>query len=244
MEDSGWRKTPDHTGLPPSSILDPPSSFYPSRYTPGVRRLLRILFRAATIVSAVLCAAAAAGWVRSYWRGEVVRWERAGREGSVTRHDGWWVDSAAGSVAVGHSAYRRPLRRRDVDSPWEREYRSSEHPRPPDARYDSLASENPRTIMGAQYARWRVGVVIDAASRLLTPHAEYDGWMLILPYWMPTAALALLPAVAAVREVAGRRRRAAAGLCPACGYDCRVTSAGGRCPECGTVQGGGATDER
>ena len=47
-------------------------------------------------------------------------------------------------------------------------------------------------------------------------------------------ALSLLPAAPLVLRTLARRRRrgrAAAGLCPDCGYDVRATS--GRCPECG-----------
>ena len=55
------------------------------------------------------------------------------------------------------------------------------------------------------------------------------------PDWVVIPTAAALPLGWAV-GVARRRRRAArnaaAGLCPACGYDLRIHS--GRCPECGT----------
>ena len=54
-----------------------------------------------------------------------------------------------------------------------------------------------------------------------------------VPWW----ALALPPLVAAggLWWWAGRsRRRAAVGMCPACGYDLRATP--GRCPECGRAE--------
>ena len=54
-----------------------------------------------------------------------------------------------------------------------------------------------------------------------------------LPYWMPLAATAVLPALWAWRANVRRRRqrRIAAGLCLDCGYDLRATP--DRCPECG-----------
>ena len=53
--------------------------------------------------------------------------------------------------------------------------------------------------------------------------------------WVVAGAALVLPAVRMVRRVRwarARQRRAAAGRCPACGYDLRATP--GRCPECGT----------
>jgi predicted RNA-binding Zn-ribbon protein involved in translation (DUF1610 family) len=73
-----------------------------------------------------------------------------------------------------------------------------------------------------------------------------------MPYWM-LASAALLPAPFAARRIWRRRRarrRAAAKLCPACGYDLRVQLAlsegsgsngrasPGRCPECGAEPAG------
>jgi hypothetical protein len=53
-------------------------------------------------------------------------------------------------------------------------------------------------------------------------------WSVVVPTFIPSG-LALL----VWRRRRRRRLRAAAGLCPACGYDLRATP--GRCPECGTV---------
>ena len=51
-------------------------------------------------------------------------------------------------------------------------------------------------------------------------------------YWLVTALLGVAPAVRVV-AVWRRRRRAAIGQCPTCGYDLRATP--DRCPECGGV---------
>jgi hypothetical protein len=57
----------------------------------------------------------------------------------------------------------------------------------------------------------------------------------VLPYWLPTLATALLPALALRRAYSTRRQRLRAQhrLCLVCGYDLRATP--DRCPECGTV---------
>jgi hypothetical protein len=56
-----------------------------------------------------------------------------------------------------------------------------------------------------------------------------------IPLWMPTVLTAIFPlylgSQAWLRSPS--RRRAAAGRCPACGYDLRATPQ--RCPECGRV---------
>jgi hypothetical protein len=58
---------------------------------------------------------------------------------------------------------------------------------------------------------------------------------LTVPWWFLTLLFAVAPAVALRRRWrVRRRRRLVAGLCPACGYDCRATP--DRCPECGTVR--------
>jgi hypothetical protein len=56
---------------------------------------------------------------------------------------------------------------------------------------------------------------------------------LYLPHWFVLIVLAAcsVPIVNRLRRAVRARRRASAGQCPACGYDCRATP--GRCPECG-----------
>jgi len=59
-------------------------------------------------------------------------------------------------------------------------------------------------------------------------------WLASAPLWSVAMLLSLLPLARGVGLYRQRRRRrlAATGHCPRCGYDLRATP--GRCPECGT----------
>ena len=58
---------------------------------------------------------------------------------------------------------------------------------------------------------------------------------LFVPHWFVLIVLGGLsaPLINQIRRTGRARRRAAAGLCPVCGYDQRATP--GQCPECGMV---------
>jgi hypothetical protein len=57
-------------------------------------------------------------------------------------------------------------------------------------------------------------------------------WAAVIPWWVLSPPLALLPALWLRRRFIARRRRAK-GLCLKCGFDLRATPV--RCPECGAV---------
>lgn len=99
-----------------------------------------------------------------------------------------------------------------------------------------------RTEFSPTIRTWRPGpgVVYEAND----PAAD-DGYYhrsLTVPLWAATAAASVLPAAWFFAWGRHRRRlrRAAGGLCAACGYDLRATPRAGeallsRCPECGAV---------
>jgi hypothetical protein len=63
------------------------------------------------------------------------------------------------------------------------------------------------------------------------PWPPPPGVAVSLPYWLLAVVIGTWPAARVIVRV--RRRRAAPGLCPTCGYDLRATPE--RCPECGAV---------
>jgi hypothetical protein len=60
--------------------------------------------------------------------------------------------------------------------------------------------------------------------------SQGKSWYVILPLWIPTAALGFVGAQVWRRPVR-RLWRLRRGCCPACGYDLRASRE--RCPECG-----------
>jgi hypothetical protein len=77
--------------------------------------------------------------------------------------------------------------------------------------------------MGFWSARITVGPQGSAVAR---------GRAVAAPLWAVALVCAVLPALWLAEARRAKRRRRAAGLCPACGYDLRASS--DCCPECGT----------
>ena len=178
----------------------------------------RLLLNLLTLLSLLICVAAAAGWVRSRWytqqavvtfgdetfsavlaRGEVVAAWATG-----------WAEYGRRSGQKTRGVSQQPLER----SP----YRTG------------VVSPMDRHALGFG---WRHRVDRDP-----------DGTMIFrvvaAPCWAVMAVALLLPA-ARVALAVRRRRRLRAGHCRRCGYDLRATP--DRCPECGedAVAGGVAT---
>ena len=178
-----------------------------------MRRLARHLFTLCAAASLLLCVAACGLWVRSYRPGDAVSYDRRGR---WSAHDRAGLTLARGHVIVGvtenWTAAPEGWRRRDL-SP---------------AEAEGVGYMVPRGAWNAAGFWYERGV--RTAGPFGPVHRPY--WWAAFPLWAPTVVTAICPAVWLAARVRARRRTAA-GLCPACGYDLRATP--GRCPECGTV---------
>ena len=192
-----------------------------------MKRLRRILLNAATALSLLLCVATAVLWVRSYWATDNV--SRA-----VVRDDGnTWESAWAGATAGrgGLYVYRVDAGPLTDRSPAALSSARSSHPA--GLGWQWHVAEDPsdprRWEPPASLSQW-LGFRRDrAVYRTAIPERVAS---VTLPLWAIAFATGALPAWrATAARVRRLRRRATAGLCPACGYDCRATPE--RCPECG-----------
>jgi len=194
-----------------------------------VKRLFRVLLNAATVLSLLLCAATVLLWVRSYFASDWYCFP-ARRVVGDDRKEDWglatqlvirsnrgkvqflWQETAAHRAEPTGRASTRPApglmsRQRTLSTDWSWQFGGVE-------RFHRLP--NRQQVANGSYL-----------------FLGFDD--LTLPWWMATAAAAILPGVWVVR-VPGRLRRLRRlrnRLCSKCGYDLRATP--GRCPECGTV---------
>ena len=173
--------------------------------------------RVSAILSAfslVLCVAATALWVRSYYVRDIVAIGLKGGHSHIAQSilGRLHIQSALSGKSSGgfsHTSDRLS----------------------PEAVWHGGMSSYPLVV------RWRLGFVFQTYTRYRMGFEQPSGGfvtrhrLIIIPYWCPAAAFALAPAVWVVcwRR---RRRQHRAGLCPRCGYDLRASKE--RCPECGT----------
>ena len=178
-----------------------------------MRRLARILLNALTVLSLLLFVATVALWVRSGYAADVWTWGQGSRE--------YWVRSDWGRLGLMSVSDATPRRAHETSS-------GGYHSVPPGPVLRS------RDWLGVNVSRGQ-----GMPGRTMGPTLKVTGSG---PYWsvrVPHPLLALVLTWPVVRYCLHRlrrraaRKRLAAGLCPACGYDLRATPE--RCPECGTI---------
>ena len=192
------------------------------------RRLLNIL----TILSALLCVAVVALWVRSYFASDTIQHASVTMTTSGFR---WWsrgVNTCKGVVSAGiiRSDYAEVL----TPQPNADAYQASLA----ELRGYSLRTRE-QPWLSRPAADWRMqgdhplnrwGFIWQSPD-LNTPTHRMVGVSASAPYWFLLLILSLPLAPRLVRRLRPRPRGAT--LCPSCGYDLRATPA--RCPECGAA---------
>jgi hypothetical protein len=165
------------------------------------RRLLNLL----TLLSLLLCIAAAAVWVRGLWAGDVISRRAMTDDGIYTVITEWTFETANGDVQLDHSWQKLPTK--DAGFAW-----------PHGATWDRVVFDPVRTW----WTRFAFGSEFggDPSNSVASYRVEF-------PFWLPVVVFGLGPARWLFR---GLRRRPP-GRCPVCGYDLRATP--DRCPECG-----------
>jgi hypothetical protein len=191
------------------------------------RRLLNLM----TSLSLLLCVAAVALWVRSFFVQDVLRWATTRDVGGDVRRTTYEVFSVRGHnvLRVQSNTYTpqefdrlvRPIDESLTPPQRSHWYTTGTH----QFRFNYNPDVRGRTFwvwLGFRYSHR----VHDSSP----PSPGFTEAR--LPHWLVALAAAVLPA-AWCRDRWRSRRRRGAGLCPSCGYDLRATPE--RCPECGTV---------
>ena len=169
------------------------------------RRLLNNLL---TVLSLLLCVAAAALWVRSLWTADIVHFVPSDSEPGGNRCWSYRLASAFPSIHF---------------QVW--------HKRP-----DASLRLPPPGFSHERHKRPRSGIIPGSAARRLGLGCAATEWWVAC--WVPLWVVAVVAAVLSAARTASwagscrRVRRLQRNQCPGCGYDLRATP--GRCPECGT----------
>ena len=209
-----------------------------------MRRPARIRRPAATTLSLPLLIATLALWIRSYRTIDVVTHATHRVRRAVSGGGGLFLESLV--LVRDARPWRtsdRPTTRSTLDL--------SQWPGPTPLATTRLLRSVTRpydrtTLHAAAWGPWwntllpgvaEIEMLASGTYNNATGNAdEYQlvGRRLWLPYWLPAAITALLPAYRAA-SLLRRRRRKRLTLCPTCGYDLRMTP--DRCPECGATPG-------
>jgi hypothetical protein len=180
-----------------------------------MRRALRILLKAATVLSLVLYIAVMVLWFRSYSTADTFAHASKGSPARAIS-----LKSEHGGISLMLSIYN--FRASKGEWAWQTA-EPNDYPRLPQALADA-ASGDDRIWGKGKFQCYRMTLKLGAARVGL--HA------LVMPHWAWIIACLLLPCVRAVALLRSRSR-AGSGRCLACGYDLRATPE--RCPECGTI---------
>ena len=184
----------------------------------------RTLFAITSLLSLLLCLAAAAMCARSFWRHDSVSFTRCrlaktGWVGTQVKLESLHGELIWDHVRVDFMPGQQPP-----------EYYRNRI-RGPD--WASVPARQSRIDLRGQPLGWAgIGAV---ALPSANSAATYTLTSIAIPYWLVVLVAALLPGRSVVRYGRYRYRRAfKPGVCSSCGYDLRGSP--DRCPECGAAQ--------
>jgi hypothetical protein len=173
-----------------------------------VKRVLRILLNAATVLSLLLCVATVALWVRGYFYQDGFGYTR--KAGGQFRS--WGLSNFGGSVI--YMSASGALTRRDPEPGWT--WGSGAK------RADSFL------VRWSHYGFWGFSSnMYGGAADGGIPFTQAG-----VPHWFIVLITGMLPAGRGIRFWL-RNRRNYGTFCRKCGYDLRATP--DRCPECGAI---------
>jgi hypothetical protein len=186
-----------------------------------MRRFRQWLLKIFTGFSLLICVVTAACWIRSYYRADDIRWADPAYSSYVdpTYYRTLGVYSSYGGIVAWVHWQTGPPRHEMAAGSgfiWIRVLGFKHYP----------WNEKSSRFLGFQFTK---------SSPPMNPNADHriSEFAVTIPWAAPLVTSLALPSVAAISRLRrrARGRRAAAGLCPKCGYDLRATP--DRCPECG-----------
>lgn len=184
-----------------------------------IRRLTNFL----TLCSLLLCAAAAALWLRGEYRSDWLTHTRIVERNGFTDVREWAISTSAGVVQVG----RQDNRLRQGPGPNRLNYGGF------DWETHAVAVPVFRSKASPTLAN-RLGFAWVAAQSAGADGGTQQRWRVGFPHWAAVLAFAAAPLVWLRRRL---RRPAPPGHCRGCGYDL-TGNVSGACPECGKAATG------
>jgi hypothetical protein len=198
-----------------------------------MRRPLRILLNAATVLSLLLCVSTIVVLVRSYFVSDEFEWFH--RENPFERRSRWDPVGYTREIEVARGGIRLTASHefRSVVEGWYRLGTEFNWTHSSPAVYPLYTFSDP--LKHTSYSALGIQVVTPKASE----DEKRGDIVWVRSVTIPLSAVACFTLILPLLRVRSwrvtrlRRMRQRSGACPRCGYDLRATP--DRCPECGTV---------
>jgi len=197
-----------------------------------MKRMRRIIFNAATVLSLLLCVLTVVIWMRSYRHGWGACYASQGRHKYA-------LDIAYGQIVASDTDLTATVERRPAA------FSAGWYKLDGDEFDEAMWRMVTFPDDEQRFSGW--GFAADSGRRVYCFASSVDAFatggsvplrVLALPLWFVAVLLAITPLVK-LRSLMQLFRRKRNGLCLVCGYDLRATT--WRCPECGTVPTGAKT---